>query len=300
MKVSDLSRNDLARQIIHAGIYLRTGEFVSHIRSPLADVASSIHTLYADNLLESSDGFADFHVRVDRPLGLRRWYRPQVQFDFDGSTPFKPLPLDQAFAMLEWGLNWCISGHIHDRLVIHAAAIERNGFAAILPAPPGSGKSTLCAALINRGWRLLSDELTLVDLASGMVSGPARPVSLKNVSIDVIRNFAPDALIGRAAHDTAKGTVAHMKPPTESVARAREAAQPAWLVFPRYIANAPLGIEGHSRASAFTTLAQSSFNYGLLEHAGFETVGRLVEQCRCFDFSYGNLEEACAFFAGLE
>jgi predicted ATPase len=30
----------------------------------------------------------------------------------------------------------------------------------ILPAPPGSGKSTLCAALVTRGWRLLSDELT--------------------------------------------------------------------------------------------------------------------------------------------
>ena len=69
---------------------------------------------------------------------------------------------------------------IRDRyLIIHAAVVERNGFALLLPAPPGSGKSTLCAGLIHHGWRLLSDELALIDPETATLQAIPRPVSLK-------------------------------------------------------------------------------------------------------------------------
>ena len=57
--------------------------------------------------------------------------------------------------------------HAHQYLIIHAAVVEKNGLAAILPAPPGSGKGTLTAGSVLSGWRLLSDELTLIDRLSG-------------------------------------------------------------------------------------------------------------------------------------
>ena len=136
--------------------------------------------------------------------------------------------------MMEWGLNWCISGHMHQYLILHAAVLARGDDAVILPGPPGAGKSTLTAALALRGWRLLSDELTLIDPETGLLHGLARPVSLKNQSIDVIRAFAPEAVIGPVARDTAKGTVAHLKPSTVSVAGWRFPAKPAWVVFPRW------------------------------------------------------------------
>src|SRR3546814_17273791 len=75
--------------------------------------------------------------------------------------------LGQALPMLEWGLNWCIGAHGHQFLIIHAAVIERNGLAAILPGAPGSGKSTLTACLVHNGWRLLSDAMALVSLQGG-------------------------------------------------------------------------------------------------------------------------------------
>src|SRR3546814_3330456 len=87
--------------------------------------------------------------------------------------------------MLEWGLNWCIGLHGHRYLIIHAAAIERNGLAVILPGAPGSGKSTLTAFLVHHGWRLLSDELALVSLHDGRLTALARPIGLKNRSIDL-------------------------------------------------------------------------------------------------------------------
>ena len=75
--------------------------------------------------------------------------------------------------------------------MLHAAVVERNGSALFLPAMPGSGKSTLCAALTYRGWRLFSDEFGLIEPARGAVLPLPRAIPLKNRSIEVIRRFAP-------------------------------------------------------------------------------------------------------------
>lgn len=62
---------------------------------------------HADFPLDAGE-FQDFHVRVGPPPGLRRWLRPQINFWYDVHSPFKHLPADRAFALLEWGLNWCM------------------------------------------------------------------------------------------------------------------------------------------------------------------------------------------------
>ncbi len=245
------------------------------------------------------DGFTDFHVHLERPRDFRRWFRPQVLFRFDAEVPFKPLPLLHAFPMLEWGLNWCVSSHCHQYLVIHAAVVEKDGHALILPAPPGSGKSTLCAGLVARGWRLLSDELTLIDPASGQLVPLPRPIGLKNASIEVIRRFAPGVVIGRSSFDTMKGTVAHMQAPRESVLRDQETARPGWIVFPRFSAGSPARLQPWPKARAFMRLADNAFNYSLHGAAGFEALARVVDRSLCFEFSYGDLEEACVLFAEL-
>jgi HprK-related kinase A len=177
--------------------------------------------------------------------------------------------------------------------------VEKEGRAVILPAPPGSGKSTLCAALVARGWRLLSDELTLVRLDDGQVDPVPRPVSLKNGSIDVIRAWAPQALLSPPVTDTVKGTVAHMRAPYESVARALEPATPAWIVFPTWRAGAAAELVPVPRARAHLRLAENAFNYSLLGAAGFTAAARLADHARSFDFSYGTLDDAMAVFERL-
>jgi hypothetical protein len=297
--VGELGGEALAGLLSGPGLRLRTGPLVAGIRSPLADVIHGVALLYSDHAVEPADGFADFHVRIDRPAGLRRWVKPQVQFQFDGSPPFHPLPGDQGFPILEWGLNWCVSQNCHQYLIFHAAVLERSGRALLLPAPPGSGKSTLCAGLLHRGWRLLSDELALIDPASGEVFPLPRPVSLKNASIEVIRRFAPGAVISPTVHDTLKGSVAHVKPPRESVLRAVEPATPRWVVMPRYQAGSETRLERFSKGRAFMQLVDGSFNYHLHGAQGFELLARVIEACECYEFVYSDLEEATALFAGL-
>lgn len=300
MKLLQLPSAELRRQLAGAGVWLRTGPFSLRLRSRIPLVAEGLAELYGQfEVRNSHEAFADFHVSVNPPANLRRWLRPQAAFSFDGMRPFKPLPRDQAFPMLEWGLNWCVSTQAHHYLIIHAAVVEKNGLAAILPAPPGSGKSTLTAGLVLSGWRLLSDELTLIDRKTGSIQALPRPVSLKNQSIDVIRRFDPAVYINRASHDTVKGTVAHMRPPRDSVLRQHETARPGWVIFPKWVAGAATALTPRSRAQTFMFLAQNAFNYSHLGADGFRVGSALIDQADCYDFCYSQLPEAIAAFDRL-
>jgi HprK-related kinase A len=297
--VADLSYRELEHRLAGPGIRLRTGPVVSRIQSRLPAVVRGISLHYAEYPTDEEGSFADFHVSVGRPRNIRRWLQPQAHFYVDGNLPFAPLPLDQAFPMLEWGLNWCVSAHCHQYLIFHAAVVENSGRALILPAPPGSGKSTLCAGLVNRGWRLLSDELTLIDIGSCSVVPLPRPVSLKNASIDVIRAFAPAAAISPPVHDTTKGSVAHMRAPADSVRRGMETARPGWIVLPRYQAGVAARLTPLSKARGLMHMADNAFNYSAHGRRGFEFLARFVDQCGCYEFAYGDLDEAAAVFNGL-
>jgi HprK-related kinase A len=290
--------DEAARQLCR-GWTLTTGPFRFRVQSAETSVGRGIASLYADFALGPDRGLRDFHVRVDRVAGPRRWWRPQVNFHHDDQTPFKPLPADQAFAMLEWGMNWCISTRAHHYLLLHAAVLERHGKAVILPGEPGAGKSTLTAALMLSGWRLLSDEMTMIDRDDGLIVPLARPVSLKNRSIEIIRAFSSEAVFGDIAHDTHKGTVSHLRPSTDSVRRMGEKARPAHIVFPRWQAGAAPDLRPRAKADAFMHAASHAFNYSLLGRLGFDLNAALTDACDCWDFRYAQLDDALRLFEEL-
>ncbi len=282
------------------GIVLETGPFKTRVRSRIPAVARAIGHLYSAYPRSTNEPFADFHVEL-RPSGtIRRWVRPQVLFFVDGRRPFTPLPLVQAPAMLEWGLNWCIYNHAHSYLIIHAAVVADGSNALILPAPPGSGKSTLCAALVSRGWRLLSDELALIVPGSAEVWPVPRPISLKNRSIEVISEFAPDASFGEIMNDTAKGRVAHIRAPGDSVRRMRESAIVRWIIFPQYTPQPGNQLTAVPRAEALMGLSDSAVNFSLLGELGFATAADLVETSGCYSLQFDDLDAAVCAIDGIK
>lgn len=299
MLVGQLATAELDRRLTGDGLAVRTGAVAFRLRSDLPAVRDFVAMAYADHPLLGEADFCDYPVELNRARGLRRWVRPQVRVRHDHQPIFEPMPLGHETPLLEWALNWCVSAHAHHYVVIHAAAIEREGRAVILPAPPGSGKSTLCAALVHRGWRLLSDELALLSLHDGALHALARPVSLKNQSIEIIQRFEPSAAFSRRTHDTAKGTVALMKPLAEHVRRAGEPAQPAWLVFPRWEAGAPARFTPRQRPAALMALSRNIFNFGIAGREGYRQLIDTLSRCSCFDFRYGQLDEAVRAFDAL-
>lgn len=299
MKLGQLSPAEIQRRLESEGLPLQIGPFTFRIVSDIDSVAQGLFNLYQDYPLLEPGKFVDFTVCIQRSTGSRRWLHPQAIFRYDGVIAFAPLPLNHAFPLLEWAMNWCISTQAHQYLLLHSAVIEREGFAAILPAPPGSGKSTLCAGLINRGWRLLSDELALISLTGTSITPLGRPVSLKNQSIEVIRGFVPGAVFNSITPDTTKGSVTHLKVPIEQLQRIEEKAQPRWVIFPRYKAGALPELTPRSKANSMLELGRNSFNYMILGLSGFEALSHVVGASDCYDFQYSQLDDAVAVFDDL-
>jgi hypothetical protein len=287
------------RDMLRSGHRFRTGPFSYHLKSDVPAVLDGFARFYAGRPQPDAAAFVDFEVEVLQTGGWRRWLRPQAHFRFDGVRSFEPLPANQGFALLEWALNWCITAQVNHWLLIHAAVLERDGRALILPAPPGSGKSTLCAALALRGWRLLSDEIAIISLDAERLHALARPVSLKNQSIQIIADFEPSARFSRPALGTAKGTVAQLAPVAEHVRRVDETAAPAWVVFPRWQPGSKAEMKPRPKATTVLDLAKNSFNFPTLGTTGFDTMTRLVDRCACHDFSYEKLDDAIAAFEQL-
>lgn len=299
MKISQLTATDLCGTLAGPGLFLTTGPYVFKIQTTVPRIAEGIRVLYAEFPIASSLDFADFHLRFSMTRNWRRTFRSYVTVEVDGDSPSPPVPLEQAYAVFEGCLNWCIYTYTYQYLVIHAAALERGGRAVLLPAPPGSGKSTLCAALVSRGWRLLTDELSLIDTESRTIVPLGRPVSLKNESIDVIKTFAPEAAFGPISPNTVKGTIAHMKPPTDSIERVNEHSTAAWLIVPSYRAGATTSARRIGKGEAFMRVAESAVNYMALGELGFSLVSALVDEMSCCRFEYGDLQDAVQWFNEL-
>jgi HprK-related kinase A len=298
-RIGALDGAELRARLAGPGVALDFGFVKARVRSDVPALGEALRQVYAEFPVTDADGFFDVTAGLVRSGGLRRFVRPHIEFFVDGALPFEPLPADTHLPLLEWGLNWCIAQRSNTHLLLHAGVVEKHGCAIVLPALPGSGKSTLVAALCARGYRLLSDEFGVVRMSDGMLLPLLKPVALKDASIDVIRRFDPAAALGPVFPKTRKGDLAHLAPPAASTARRHEPAAPALVLFPKFAAGEALALEPMTKSRAFAKISANSFNYGLLGRAAFLALGRVVERCDVYRLSYGELDEAIAAIDGL-
>lgn len=291
-RIGELDPAELRGALAGRGLVLDCGAARIRVRSDVAPLAGMLQTLYAAYPVQGADGVFDATVRMHRGRGVRRVFRPQVELLVDGERPFEPFPADTPVPLLEWGINYTIATRLNNFLLLHAGVVERDGRAIVLPALPGSGKSTLTAALATRGFRLLSDEFGVVRLADSHLLPMLRPVALKNESIDIVGRWAPDAAMGPRFPKTRKGTVAHLAPDAASVDRRNQSARPAVVIFPRFDAGTEFELTPVMRSRAFARLAVNSFNYELLGPDSFDALTRLIGLSDCFELRYRSLERA--------
>jgi HprK-related kinase A len=302
MQLTTGSLADAQSAMLGRGMRCTIGPFALHLRSSAPGFAQTLALLYEGIPIEfdPQQHFNDFTVSLNRPLNPnRRYLRPQVRFETDSETPFEPFPLDHGFPHFEWGMNWLIATRAQQYLMFHAAVLERHGRALMLPAVPGSGKSTLCAALMLRGWRLLSDEFGLFRPETGLLEPLPRPIPLKNESIDIIHQYSADAVLGPTYPKTRKGDVAHLRPTASCTAAATQPAKPAWIVFPQYLAGATELLHPFAKGRAFLKLSGNSFNYRLQGARGFTAVADIIDTCDTWYLEFSDLDKAVALLTEM-
>ena len=208
-----------------------------------------------------------------------------------------PLPLPQGLLAAEMAMNLQLALGLRRVLLLHAAAVERDGRAVVMTGESGAGKSTLAALLQARGWRLMADEFVLVDPDTGAIWPFPRPVSVKNAAIPVVKAALPDGRWGPAMTDTPKGTIQHLVPEGAALAMANVPATPALLLFPRFghVADQrPVGA-----GEAFVRLTQASTNYVGLGERGYRALTGLVRGVTRAAIDYPDIETAASMIEDL-
>ena len=205
----------------------RVGPVAFRVGSDWAAPIADLRRLYAA-YPAIDDGFASATVRLEATRPWRRLIRPAVHIHGDYTIPDAlPLPLAQGLLAAEMGMNLQVALGWRRHLLLHASAVECNGRAIIMVGASGSGKSTLAAMLgESDDWRFMGDEFAMIDPASGVGSRlSTRLVSLKNESIAAMRAMvASDERFGPEIPGTPKGTIRHLIPRADAIARMDEPA----------------------------------------------------------------------------
>ena len=241
---------------------------------------------------------ADYTVRLEPTRPWRRAIRPSVAIRGDHILPDAlPLPLSQGLLAAEMGMNLQLALGERRYVLLHAAAVERDGQALIMTGESGSGKSTLAALLGETGWRYLGDEFVLIEPGTGLLHPFPRPASLKNASIATLEAVAPPDRFGPRLDGTPKGSIRHLRPAPDAVAAMRTPATPRAILFPRF------GFDQQVRdvapAETFVRLTQASTNYTMLGERGFDALTRLVTSVPAKALDYPDTATALAMIDAL-
>jgi HprK-related kinase A len=269
---------------VRHSIRIAVGPVQFRIGSDWAEPISALETLYR-GYLEDEARPADATVRLFAARPWRRWVRPSVHIGGDFVVPDAlPLPLSMGLLAAEMGMNLQVALGWRRHMLLHASAVAKDGRALIMSGESGSGKSTLAALLGEGDWRLMGDEFTLIDPASGDALAFPRAVSLKNEAIAEVAARVDATRLGPLLAGTPKGDIRHLIPRADAIAAMHEPARPALLLFPRF--GGAAAVEPMGEGEAFVRLTEASTNYVALGEAGFAALTRLVRETPAFGISY--------------
>jgi len=179
----------------------------------------------------------------------------------------------------------------HDFLVaMHAAALTYKGHLLILPGTSGVGKSTLASYLMYNGFKLYSDELTVINSQNEIVPLPLCS-TIKEGSWEFVSGFMPtvNTLEHHLRFDKQK--IKYVVPP--SIAYKEESIQNSCILFPQYKKGSQTLLNPLSTVEALALLINSQ--YHLIDPKNFDKVYEFllfISNSKLLRLTYCDADEA--------
>jgi hypothetical protein len=194
-----------------------------------------------------------------------------------------------------WGIHAAVPNSVGDFLFVHAGAVTRDGGALLLPAPMESGKSSLVMALLQRGFRYLSDEYGALDPVTSRAYPFEKRIAVEPDTLSLFpglgdlledRRVPPISLTKRYARpeDLGSGPAA----PTDV----------RFLVFPTSAWEGPPRLTPIGRAEAVERLSSNALNLQPYRERGVVLLSRIAGGAESFRLDGGTPQQRADLMAG--
>jgi len=186
-------------------------------------------------------------------------------------------------------------------VAVHAAVLGGRNGCIVLAGKSAVGKTTLAAGLMRAGFRFFTDEVAIVDRATGQVLPCPASLRVKDGSWDTIAGVWPNL---KSVADTiapAGFRIRYVAPVPGSFASGIDEASPVrHLVFPRYSPEASTDLVPMSRAEALEVLQETGCEMkGSLTSRTIADLVDWIKGINCYRMEVSSLSEAVPLIGGL-
>jgi hypothetical protein len=219
----------------------------------------------------------------------------------NGAVERANVALDEIGPTVKW-LVWEAAINSHRFFLnIHAGVISDGKNVTLLPAAPGSGKSSLTAALSRAGLDYFSDEVALIEEPDMTVRPTPLAVCVKSTGWDLMAPLFPELRTLRT-HRRGDGKIVRYVPPPPFVrgSRADRAYPVRRIVFPKYVAGGETTLTPLPRVEALSRLMEECLAVPVpLTLRRVQRLVRWIRQVDCHDLKVAALDAAVARITGL-
>jgi hypothetical protein len=250
------------------------------VHCPHEETRALLRSVFSGLVRDRTDlgeGPAPTHYRIDGP-DASGGFRVS-----DGTRTHVADDTDDLLYYIDKAITLALQRSRPDLFFLHAAALAGTRGVVVLPALPGTGKSTLTLALTARGFDYFSDELAPVDLGNLTVEPYAHAVCLKTL---------PPSPYTLPQGTLAVNTRFHVPLASLGTAARHDPLPLAALVFPRRSGGRFDGLRPLTAASAATRLMSHLLNGLAHPNYGLDAAIAVSGTVPCFELDITELPAA--------